>query len=143
MKTVINPLRTVLILVAVVSLFSCEKKNSENPGYGAAEFSISAQNDLSAAGSTKSGDSAQFSFQILISVEDPAGNPVMTDSLIPIYTFGSEFISENIQLKTGEYRLTKFMVINPSGLMVGFINKVVPVSIKLIVSAVIVVPVPA
>jgi hypothetical protein len=51
----------------------------------------------------------------MISVDDMQGNPIFTDKLIPIYTFGAGFVSENIEIKTGEYRLTKFMVINPSG----------------------------
>jgi hypothetical protein len=51
----------------------------------------------------------------MISIEDIEGNNVMIDSLIPLYTFGTDFISEKVELKTGEYRLTKFMVINPSG----------------------------
>jgi hypothetical protein len=54
----------------------------------------------------------------MISIEDMEGNNIMSDSLIPLYTFGTDFISENVELKTGEYRLTKFMVINPSGVIV-------------------------
>ncbi len=51
----------------------------------------------------------------MISIEDMEGNIVMSDSLIPLYTFGTDFISEKVELKTGGYKLTKFMVINPSG----------------------------
>lgn len=54
----------------------------------------------------------------MISVEDMAGNAVLTDKLIPLYTFGTSFVSENIEIKTGEYRLSKFMVINPAGAVV-------------------------
>ena len=54
----------------------------------------------------------------MISVEDMEGNAVFTDKLIPFYTFGTGFVSENVEIKAGEFKLTKFMVINPSGAVV-------------------------
>jgi hypothetical protein len=70
---------------------------------------------------TKSGNTdsiAVVPFHLMVSVEDLKGNAVMTDSLIPIYAFGSGFVSRKIEIKNGEYKLTKFMVINPSGKVV-------------------------
>jgi hypothetical protein len=37
---------------------------------------------------------------------------------VPIYTFGTGFVSEKVEIRTGEFKLTKFMVINPSGAVV-------------------------
>ena len=54
----------------------------------------------------------------MISVADMKGNSVLTDKLIPLYTFGTGFVSEKIEIKTGEFRLTKFMVMNPTGAIV-------------------------
>jgi hypothetical protein len=51
----------------------------------------------------------------MISVEDMNGHAVFTDKMIPLYTFGTGFVSEKLEIKTGEFKLTKFMVINPSG----------------------------
>jgi hypothetical protein len=48
-------------------------------------------------------------------IEDLNGNPVLTDEMIPVYTFGGGFISEKIEIRTGEYNLTKFIVIDPVG----------------------------
>lgn len=107
-----------VILLAVLSLVSCEKKSIENTITGTAEFSISVPEDLSQAKSATLTDSAILSFQIMISVEDMSGVAVFTDELIPLYKFGSGFVSENVKIKTGEYKLTKFMVINPSGSVV-------------------------
>ena len=42
----------------------------------------------------------------------------MTDKMIPVYTFGPGFISEKIEIESGEYNLTKFIVIDPSGQVV-------------------------
>jgi hypothetical protein len=118
MKTMINSFRIGLILLAVVSLSSCEKKSIDNNGVGTAEFSISVPDELSQAKSGTSGDSTIVSYQIMISVEDLEGIGVFTDKLIPLYTFGTGFVSENIEIRTGEFKLTKFMVINPSGAVV-------------------------
>ncbi len=102
-----------LILLAVLSLSSCEK-NSENKSKGTAKFSISS---IEASGQTKSAltDTALVSYQVMVSVEDTDGNPVLTDELIPVYIFGAGFVSEEVELDAGNYNLTKFMVINPSG----------------------------
>jgi len=115
MKILSNSIRTGLILLAVVSLYSCEKRNTDNNGIGTVEFSINVPDEVSQSKSAITDDTAAISFQIMISVEDMLGNPVYTDKLIPIYTFGTSFVSENVEFEAGEYMLTKFMVINPSG----------------------------
>jgi hypothetical protein len=118
MKILINSFRIGLIMLAFISLYSCEKKNIESNGIGTAEFSISLPDDIGQAKSATASDSIIVSFQVMVSVEDLAGNAVFTDKLIPIYTFGTGFVSENIEIRAGEFRLTKFMVINPSGAVV-------------------------
>lgn len=102
-----------LILLAVLSLSSCEK-NSENKSKGTAKFSISS---IEASNQTKSAltDTALVSYHLMVSVEDIEGNPVLTDELIPVYIFGAGFVSEDVELDAGDYNLTKFMVINPAG----------------------------
>ena len=115
MKTLINSFRTGLIILSVLSFYSCEKKSTESNGTGTAEFSISLPDGTGLTKSAMSVDSAIVSFQLMVSVEDLAGNAVVTDELIPLFTFGTGFVSENLEIKSGEYRLTKIMVINPSG----------------------------
>lgn len=63
-------------------------------------------------------DSSIISYQLMVSVSDLDGRPVLTDEMIPVYGFGSGFISEKIEIKAGEYNLTKFIVIDPSGQVV-------------------------
>jgi len=117
MKTLINSFRIGLIFLAVLSLFSCEKKN--NTGPGTAEFSISTLEELNGSKSGTSDDSSTIvSYQIMISVEDMEGNPVLTDKLVPLYIFGTGFVSENVEIEAGQYNLTKFLVINPSGIVI-------------------------
>ena len=115
MKTSGRLLISILAISSLIFLYSCDKKNSqEESGTGMAEFTFSLDNQ---SGVAKSGpaDSIMMSYQLMVSIEDLKGNPVMTDRMIPVYTFGSGFISEKIEIKTGEYNLTKFIVIAPTG----------------------------
>jgi hypothetical protein len=120
MKTLTKFVFISLILLPLIGLNSCEKRINDNAGSGSAEFSLNLLDEVS---QTKSGeaDTTQggiMSYQILISVEDLEGNYVITDSLIPLYSFGTGWVSENVKIKTGEFKLTKFMVINPSGAVI-------------------------
>jgi hypothetical protein len=118
MKTLCNFLRIGLIFLAVVSLTSCEKQNIDKTGLGKIEFAISLPDEASQTKSGTSIDSATLSYQVMISVVDLKGNAVLTDKLIPLYMFGTGFLSENIEIRAGEFKLTKFLVINPSGAVV-------------------------
>ena len=100
-------------MFSMAGLNSCEI-NNENTAKGTAQFSVT----LPAVVTPKSAvtaDSINLSLQLLVSVTDLAGNPVLTDKMIPLYSFGTEYVSESVEIKTGEYKLTKFMVINASG----------------------------
>jgi hypothetical protein len=117
MKTLIRLFFIVLVVPSLAYLYSCENKGIGQDEKGSAQFSVT----LPVAGDSKSGagaDSSVVSYHILISVEDLKGNAVITDSLFPLYTFGSDFVSENIKLNAGEYKLTKFMAINSTGAVV-------------------------
>lgn len=112
MKALIRILPLTLILSVVCGLYSCEKDSVYN-AKGTVEFSINLPDEESK--SAFSSDTVASAYQVMISVEDIQGTIVISDSLIPLYIFGTGFVSENIELKTGKYNLTKFLVINPSG----------------------------
>jgi hypothetical protein len=111
MKTLLFSLRLSLVLLAVMGISSCENNVTDNAGSGTIEFSISIPDQ----GAKSTADSTNASFHVLISVIDLDSNVVFTDKLIPLYIFGTGFVSESIEIKAGEYLLTKFMVINTSG----------------------------
>ena len=112
MKTLFRLLLVAFVFPSIFALVSCEKTSNVPGVKGTAEFSVGLPADINTKSDT---DSATSSFQIMISVEDKEGNAVFTDKLIPLYTFGTGFVSENIEIEAGELRLTKFMVINTSG----------------------------
>ena len=112
--------RLFLLFLTVPLIFlsvSCEKSNNGSTLTGNAEFSINLP-VVPIAKSTPLLDSVALSYQVMVTVEDLAGNSVLTDKLIPVYLFGTSFVSEKIAIKTGEFKLTRFMVINPSGVVV-------------------------
>ncbi len=112
MKTFIRLLFITLIVPSFIVFTSCEKRTVNDTGTGLAEFSVNMTGNQDSKSVT---DSGTISFQIMISVEDLVGNAVFTDKLIPLYVFGTGFVSENVEIKAGEYKLTKFLVINASG----------------------------
>ena len=115
MKALIKFLYGFLIPLTVLGIWSCESRNDDNTQKGKAEFSLSMPEEATKSLSGSSPDSGIMSFHIMVSIDDMEGNSVISDSLIPVYAFGSGFTSENVELETGDYNLTKFMVINPSG----------------------------
>ena len=114
MKTIIKLIPITLIIMVIGFISSCEKNNTEIPGVGEAEFSLNLPDEL-VLKSDIADSNEVVSYHLLVSVEDMNGNQILNNELIPIYQFGTGFISENVELSTGEFRLTKFMVINPSG----------------------------
>ncbi len=111
--------RSFLLILLVVFAFSSCEKNSGDTSKGTAKFSIASIDESNQTKSSyTSDDSALVSYHVLVSVEDTEGNPVLTDELIPVYMFGTAFISEEVEMPAGDYNLTKFMVINPAGVVI-------------------------
>jgi hypothetical protein len=118
MKALIKFLFGILFPLTVFGIWSCENRHDDFTGKGKAEFSLSMPEEGTKSSSGSSLDSGIMSYHIMVSIEDMEGNSVISDSLIPVYAFGTGFTSENVELKTGDYNLIKFMVINPSGTVI-------------------------
>lgn len=113
MKRIAGLLHLSILMFAAAGFNACDK--TTDPAKCTIEFSLSMPQEQ---GSQKSGlqtDSLPPAYQLLISVEDMTGNPVITDKPVPVYAFGTGFISDKIEINAGEYKLVKFLVINPSG----------------------------
>ncbi len=107
-----------ILVIPIIVLYSCDKKvASDRNVKGMAEFSFSLNNQVKGA-NPGTADSGMVTYHLMVSIEDLYGNPVLTDEIIPVYTFGSGFVSEKIEIKAGEYNLTKFIVIASSGQVV-------------------------
>ncbi|MGQ9620354.1 MAG: DNRLRE domain-containing protein [Bacteroidales bacterium] len=113
MKNTVRFSLVCLLGIMMAGFYACDKISVDSLK-GTVEFAIV----LSDEEGQKSGmmaDSLPQPYKLMISVEDFTGNPVLTDKLIPLYTFGTGYVSEKIEINTGEYKLIKFMVINPAG----------------------------
>ena len=105
-----------LILLVVFAFSSCERNSDSSKG--TAKFSITSIDESSQLKSAWAEDD-MVSYHLMVSVEDSEGNPVMTGELIPAYLFGPGYISEELEMEAGEYRLTEFMLIDPSGAVIA------------------------
>ncbi len=114
MKTIAKVLLPAFTLLSGLFLYSCEKSNQGSDETGLAEFSVE-MTVTALSESAKGADSVITAMQIMVSVEDYGGNKIFTDKLIPLYSFGTGLLSENLELPSGDYKLTKFLVINTEG----------------------------
>ncbi len=110
MKTIVRSFS--LILLVAFAFSSCEKNSDTSKG--TAKFSIASIEQSSQLKSAWA-DTALVSYHLLVSVEDSDGSSVLTDHLVPVYLFGPGYISEELEMNEGDYRLTEFMLIDPSG----------------------------
>jgi hypothetical protein len=117
MKTCTGLYLICLGILSITGIYSCEKIKSDSTLTGKAEFSVSIPANTGAK-SISAPDSVLYTYQVMVSVSDMLGNEIITDKTIPLYSFGSEYVSENIEIKAGEYKLTKFMVVNSTGAVI-------------------------
>ncbi len=112
--------RSFIVLAGILGLIilsACEKKDTPGSNLmGTIQFSFSLSSGEKEA--RTGSDSSIASYQLMISVEDLKGNAVLTDKLIPLYIFGTGFISDKIELKAGQYNLTRLLVLDPSGTVI-------------------------
>jgi hypothetical protein len=109
----------VMLFLAAGMVQSCEEKPEVK---GKIDFSLSFDaGELLKSVVTDSSDvsddtiiPANF-WQLMVTIVSVDGEVVMEDERIPLFAFGSQFVSEKIELKAGEYLLEKFMVIGPYG----------------------------
>ena len=112
MKT---PFRSFTLILLVLFAFSSCEKNSDS-SKGTAKFSIAPIDEINQTKSAfTAGDSAMITYHLMVSVADSEGNPVLTDELVPVYLWGSRFMSEEVEMEPGDYLLTGFVLINSAG----------------------------
>ncbi len=105
-----------LLLPAIIlSVNGCEKPGDISTGKGQVEFTINS-NDTGLKSASDSIPST--SYHLLLTISTPDGIPVVEDKIIAVYRFGEGFTSEKLELESGSFMLTKFMLINPSGVVI-------------------------
>lgn len=114
MKTIAKILLPALFLMPALSFYSCENNINESELTGLAEFSVE-MSGIVTDKAAKGADSVITTMHAMISIEDYSGKKIFTDKLIPLYSFGTGLLSENIEIPSGDFKLTKFLVIDAEG----------------------------
>lgn len=105
-----------MVVVATLLFTNCERQPTQIDNTGKIGFSVSADETGSGLKSTVLNDtSVGTRYRLLISVANKDSVLVLDKKVLPLYLFGSQFVSEKIELNTGHYFLTEFMVINNEG----------------------------
>jgi len=113
MKNAVRFVVAAISIVLLAGLSACDKMPVEGQK-GTIEFAITVPDESDGIKSGMKADSMPRIYNLLVSIDDLTGNHVI-DTLLPVYGFGSGFVSEKLELGAGEYKLVKFMVINPAG----------------------------
>jgi hypothetical protein len=98
------------LLVFIMTLFAviaCER-DSDTISVGRISFTF--DNSKLSSGGRNSGETVPAF--VLLSIETSTGTPVETDKKIQLIAFGSGYVSENIELPIGNFKLTKFIILN-------------------------------
>jgi hypothetical protein len=103
MKTFIKTILWVLLLS-----FSCQPEENVSPKTGYATFSLDERDRIN--GRDKETPTPAF---VLLSVQSTNGDK-QEEIRLSLVSFGSGYLSENLQLPIGNYQLTKFVVLDSS-----------------------------
>lgn len=104
-----------LVILSAILLVSCEEKLTDKDAPGSITFSLNADMENSLLKAASNDTLPENSYQLMLSISDMNGNLVFEDELVPLYRFADGFTSARLEIKPGEYNLTKFLVINPMG----------------------------
>jgi hypothetical protein len=106
-------MKNIIIIGLIVIFFisSCRKDNtSKSEATGTIEFNLAIP---TLQKSTI--DSSLAVYYALVSIRNDEGNLTYNCEIVPIYSFGNSLISKSISLKTGDYNLEKFIILDCNG----------------------------
>ena len=104
----------IMLLPAIMlGIGGCEKTNDNPSEKGEIEFVLNSGN--TSLKSTPNDTIPATSWHLLLTVTDRSGVPVFEDEMLDVYQFGDGFMSEKLKIESGSFKLTKFMLIDPSG----------------------------
>jgi hypothetical protein len=101
-------MKKLLIVIAItVAAVACERDSDTISG---GRISFGFDNSKVSSGGRNSGETVP-SF-VLLSIETSAGAAVEIDKKIELFQFGNGYVSEDIELPVGKFKLTKFIILN-------------------------------
>lgn len=99
-----------LVYVILFVVASCQTEDSIAPGKGRVAFSLE-NTGRGNEGRTSSVETPAFA---LLSIEDSDGN-LQQGIKLPLFAFGQSYLSENLELPAGNFKLTQFLILDSEG----------------------------
>ncbi len=107
-------LHLILLAIAVAGLSTCDKLTEEN-AEGSLEFGMAIdliEQDLKSI----SDDSSRVeNLALVVTLGNESGELVLNNDRLELYNFGGHYVTKEIRLRTGKYKLLKFMVVDDRG----------------------------
>ncbi len=101
-----------MLLLLVVGFASCKKDNdNENESQGTIQLGLGLAQQQS---KLKSKTSNETPATIVITIADTKGKVAIESKKIALFNMNGSYLSEPLSLKTGDYKITKFLVLNSS-----------------------------
>ena len=113
MKKFSVPSLIVMVIIAA-SLSSCDKL-AEVKSKGSLEFGMSMETDIQGLKSDLDDSSRTENLALLVTLGNESGEHVLNNEELELYNFGGRYVSREIELPTGKYKLIKYMVVDGNG----------------------------
>ncbi|MDP4207579.1 MAG: LamG domain-containing protein [Bacteroidota bacterium] len=97
------------LVMLVLAITSCKKENAKDSN-GTVEFSVSLGS--SSLLKSTSADSTAVASAIVVTIEDLNGKVLYNSERVELYNMNGSYISKPLSLVPGNYKLTKFMVVD-------------------------------
>lgn len=103
---------TVIILFIVIFGLSCKKESSTPPTQGQVEISFSFSALKQMLASTTDTVTTSGCYSVVVTIEDEKGKTVKDAEKIEIFNMNGSFIGKPLSLSTGNYSLTRFLIVD-------------------------------
>lgn len=104
-------MKKIIVALPLIALFfisdSCDD-TEPSPAKGSATFTFSHTDHINPGGRVKQIPATG----ILLSIQDDHGKEMVTDKKVALFPFGEGYTTESLELNTGTYNLTKFLVLD-------------------------------
>jgi len=104
------------MLVIAASLTSCDKLEEEK-SEGSLAFGMSLEADSQALKSTLDDSARAENLAVLVTLGNESGELVLNDERLVLYHFGGRYVTKEIKLPTGKYKLIKYIVVDDKGIV--------------------------
>lgn len=104
----------IILFIALAAPPACDKITEEKDE-GSIEFGMSTDLDDQNLKSSPADSGRAENFAVVITLGDEEGELVLNNERLDLYNFGGHWVTREIKLPTGHYKLIKYMVVDDMG----------------------------